>query len=179
MQTFGPARELVEDPDFARARAEVVGRLVLTDIDGPIRDLIADIARLPHCFTLQSCHGHFVCRAGDEADHADPIPIDHRGRVRYRIAYVALCLEASERGRGLRAELARVPGIAPDLVQFGSPDWFWQQHVNSYALQVEPSAWQYDDEAQLEVGEARQVERARDLFFGRLRALVDAERRAR
>jgi len=175
METFGPPRDLVADPEFVPARTAAVSGLDLLHIDGPIRDLIAGLARLPHCFTLQCCHGHFVCGPDDGPDNDNPIPVGLTGRVRYRIAYVALCLEVSGRGRACRAALARLPALAPGFVQFGSPDWFWQQRVNTYALQVEPSAWQLHDGAQLEVAEARRVERVRDLFFARLAELVAAE----
>jgi hypothetical protein len=70
-----------------------------------------------------------------------------------------------------------VPRIDPEYVQFGSPGWFWDQRVNSYALQVEPAAEQFSDEAQLDADKARLVERIRDLIFQKLRALVVSEAR--
>jgi hypothetical protein len=95
--------------------------------------------------------------------------------VRYRIAYVALCIENSDRGRGLREALSQVPKVDPDYVQFGSPDWFWDQWLNSYALQVEPYAHRDRDEATLDSDEALHVQGVRDLFFEKLRALLAAE----
>jgi hypothetical protein len=95
--------------------------------------------------------------------------------VRYRIAYIAFCLENSQRGLALRDSLSRVTAIDSGYVQFGSADWFWEQWVNSYALQVEPIAQQLKDEAILEIAEALRIQRARDLFFSELRELMATE----
>ncbi len=177
METFAPPKEFVENPGFTQARTTALSKLDLGDVDQPIADLISKFAALPHCFTLQSCHGHFLCGSDDAPDNNTPIPRSHAGGVRYRIAYIALCIENSDRGRTLRNALSVVAGIDPEYVQFGSPGWFWDQCVNSYALQVEPAAQQFSDEAQLDADEARHVERVRDLFFQKLRALVVSEAR--
>ena len=175
METFGPAREFVESPGFVQARTSALSKLDLAKVDGPIADVISGFAALPHCFTLQSCHGHFVCTRDDEPDNNNSIPSGHMGGVRYRIAYVAICIENSARGRALRGALSSVPDIDPDYVQFGAPRWFWDQWVNSYALQVEPISQQYHDEARMEVEEARHVQRVRGQFFERLRVLLASE----
>jgi hypothetical protein len=175
MQTFGPPKDLVGNPDFGLARADARSKLDLAKIDGPITSLISGFAELPHCFTLQSCHGHFVCGPDNEPDNDAPIPDGHIGIVRYRIAYIAMCLENSDRGRTFRDALSSVPSIDPDYIQFGSPAWFWEQHVNSYALQVEPLSQQFCDEVQLEAEEARHVQNIRDLFFEKLAELLAAE----
>ena len=95
--------------------------------------------------------------------------------MRYRIAYLVICIENSNRGWALREALAQVPKIDPGYIQFGSPDWFWQRWLNSYALQVEPAAHKFHDEATLEVSEARHVQGVRELFFERLRDLLAIE----
>jgi hypothetical protein len=177
METFAPARELIENPGFEEARQRAVPKLQQADIDRPIAGLISGFAILPHCFTLQCCHGHFVCGSDDEPENNNPIPQGYAGEVRYRIAYVALCIEFSERGRTFRDALSSLVGIDPDYVQFGSPGWFWDQWVNSYALQVEPYAQRCSDEARLDAEEGRHVERIRDQFFAQLQALVVAEAR--
>jgi hypothetical protein len=151
----------------------------LSGLDGPIKPLISGFAILPHCFTLQSCHGHFVCDANNEPDNDDPIPDGRIGIVRYRLAYIAMCIENSDRGRTLRDALSLVPRIDPAYIQFGSPAWFWERCVNSYALQVEPFSQQFCDEAQLEAKEARHVQKVRDLFFEKLAELLAAESRGR
>ena len=80
-----------------------------------------------------------------------------------------------ERGRGLREALSQVPKVDPDYVQFGSPDWFWEHWLNSYALQVEPYAHRDRDEATLDSDEALHIQGVRDLFFEKLRSLLAAE----
>lgn len=175
METFAPPKRFVENAEYSRARAVALAKLDLRSIDEPIVDLIAGFATLPHCFTLQSCHGHFVCSPGQAPDNHDPIPGGHVGAVKYRIAYVAFCLENSERGRTLWKALSQVPNVDPSYVQFGSPGWFWERWVNSYALQVEPIAYQYQDEATLEADEAFHTQGTRDRFFNELRELLASE----
>ena len=175
METFAATRDFVEDGGYARARRDALAALDLDSIDEPIRDIVAGFAALPHCFTLQCCYGHFVCDPGQDQHSLEPIPRDHAGPTRYRIAYIALCLENSRRGRALRQALARLPALDPDYVHFGSADWFWERWANSYALQVEPVAHMAKDEAILEPADARHTQRTRDLFFTELRLLLAAE----
>jgi hypothetical protein len=92
--------------------------------------------------------------------------------VQYRIAYVALCIEGSAAGRGLRTQLARVQEVDPAYVQFGSPDWFWERQVNAYALQVEPRRWMHLDVASIPYEEALHVQDVRQRFFERLGEVV-------
>jgi hypothetical protein len=177
METFTEPRDFVNHPRYSREREDALAALDLGSIDAPIVDIIAGFAKIPHCFTLQSCYGHFVCAAEQDPRTLDPIPRGHTGPVRYRIAYVAFCLENSPRGRALRESLARIPAIEPAYVQFGTPDWHWNQlsMVNTYALQVEPIAHQLKDEAVLEPEEARCTEGVRDRFFTELRAVLASE----
>ncbi len=175
MKTFAPPREFQSNTEFQHTRLSVLSKLNQVDIDPPIKDLIYAFADLPHCFTLQSCHGHFVCGPDDAHDNNDPIPAGYTGKVNYRIAYVALCIENSERGHALRDALSLLTEIDTNYVQFGSPGWFWDQWINSYTLQVEPKNQQFADVAQLDVTETRQVEHVRDIFFQQLRQLVEQE----
>ncbi len=92
--------------------------------------------------------------------------------MRYRIAYVAVCLENTESGRNLRDSLRAIAASDPDYVQFGSADWFWERHVNSYALQVEPKRYMRMDEIVLDHAEALRVQERRNLLFKDLAALV-------
>ena len=175
METFTAARPFVENRRYGRDRERALSELDLASIDPPIVDIVSGFAALPHCFTLQCCCGHFVCVPGQDRHTLDPVPPGFSGPVTYRIAYIALCLEDSPRGRALRESLARVPAFDPDRVQFGSADWFRERWPNSYALQVQPYAWRLKDEAILQPAEARRVERTRDLFFEEVRAVLAAE----
>jgi len=177
VETFTPPREFVEHPRFREEREAALASLDLAEIDEPIADIVAGFAKLPYCFTLQSCQGHFVCGPAADPHAFDPIPIDWAGLVRYRLAYIAFCIENSPRGRAFREELAGIARTVPEDVQFGSYSWFWARHVNSYALQVEPDRFRARDEAFLAPEEALRVERNRDLFFAEVRRVLAADTR--
>jgi hypothetical protein len=179
VETFSEPKELVQDARYQAERREALAGLAIADIDEPLVDLIRGFATLRHCFTLQCCYGHFICDPEQDARSFEPIPDGHDGPVRYRIAYIAFGIENSERGRGLRQSLARIPAIDPDYVQFGSADWFWDRRVNTYALQVMPLAHKLEDETILDTPEALHTEATRDLFFRELRALLSEELRER
>ena len=177
METFTESRTLVENPRYLQDRQDNLDALDLGTIDKPIVGIIAGFAELSHCFTLQSCYGHFLCTSEQDLRSLAPIPPRHVGSVRYRIAYIAFCLENSSRGRALRQSLAQIPAIDPGCVQFGSAGWFWERHVNSYALQVEPARYMTRDEVILDHAEALHIQQTRDLFFQELEALVARESR--
>lgn len=172
METFTQAREFVKNPRFERDRETALANLVLVHIDPPIRELVAGLSALPFCFTIQSCYGHFVCSAHPAPDNLEPVPANAIGPVKYRIAYIALCLENSKPGRLFRTALEQVPAIDPEYIQFGSPEWFWKRCLNSFVLQVEPPQFVSKDVASVEPCEARHVQLVRDCFFARLAELV-------
>jgi hypothetical protein len=74
----------------------------------------------------------------------------------------------------LRTLLEGVPLVAPGYIQFGSPQWFWERQVNSYALQVEPDMLKDKDVATIGYQEALRVQDVRDLFFQRITEVVQA-----
>jgi len=174
METFAQPRQLVDNPRFDSDRKRALKKLLLNDVDAPIRGIVEGFARLPCCFTLQSCFGHFVHAEESAADNLEPLPAHDIGPVTYRIAYVALCLQTSSSGERLLSALAKVPSIAPDFVQFGSPGWFWDRQVNSFALQVEPSRFAQLDQAVIDHAEALQVQHIRDQFFATLSNIVNS-----
>jgi len=178
METFAPPREFVRHARYRADRRTALAALDLSAIDTPIVDVVEGFAALPHCFTLSCCHGHFICSPDQDPRSLEPVPPGHPGLIRYRIAYLALCIEDSPHGHVLRESLARVPAIDPDTVQFGSPTWFSRRwpRFNCYALQVEPARFMDKDEAMLEHEEAVRVQRTRDRFFAELRTLLRAER---
>jgi hypothetical protein len=179
METLAEPRAMVDSPHYLRQRQAALDALELRSIDPPILDLIADFATLSHCFTLQSCYGHFLCSPVQAPNTLEPVPDGHAGSVRYRIAYIAVCIANDPSGRKLLESLRQVPRIDPDYVQFGSADWFWKRWPNSYALQVEPTRHKRKDEAVLQVREALHVQSTRDAFFEELRSLVTSELRER
>jgi hypothetical protein len=176
VETFTEPREFVENPRYDLDRRNALAALDLNSIDAPIVDIVAGFTALPYCFTLQSCYGHFICAPQQDPHTLEPIPWGYSGPVRYRIAYMAFCIENSHRGRALQEALAQMPRTVPGYVQFGSAEWFWERWVNAYALQVEPVAHQLEDEAILEPAEAICTQMARDRFFGELGTLLAVER---
>jgi hypothetical protein len=173
MDTWAPARDFVSHPTFATDRNRAIAGLRTAEIDEPISPVVTALMGLPYCFTLQSCYGHFCLGPRQDPHNLERLPRYDDGPVLYRIAYVALCLENSPGGNRLRAALEAVAAAEPDVVQFGSPDWFWEQQVNSYSLQVQPLHLADRDSALVSHAEALAIEAARDRFFERLsRALA-------
>lgn len=175
METFAQPREFVVNPRYERERELALSNLDLKRIDAPIREIIAGLAKLPYCFTLQSCYGHFVHAAQPDRHNLAPLPAHDVGPIEYRIAYLALCIENSAGGKQLRTALSQIPEIDPEYVQFGSPGWFWRQHLNSYALQVEPARFAHQDVVIVEHQEALHIQEVRDRFYARLAELVEVE----
>jgi len=95
-------------------------------------------------------------------------------RVEYRIAYIGFCIENSVSGKKLYEALKEVTAIDPKNVQFCCAEWFWEQQVNSYALQVEPERFKHMDKTTLDYREALHIEKIRNEFFSRLEALLSA-----
>ena len=175
METLTVPRAMVDSPHYLHQRRTALDSLDLRSIDPPIADLIADFAKLPHCFTLQSCYGHFLCSTVQATRTLEGVPPAYAGSVRYRIAYVAVCVANDPSGRSLLESLRQIPRLDPGYVQFGSADWFWERWPNSYTLQVEPMRYRKKDEAVLQVAEALHVQGTRDAFFEELRCLVMRE----
>jgi hypothetical protein len=176
VETFIESRDFVDNPRYLQDRQEVLAAFDLSEIDEPISEIINGFTGVSHCFPLQSCYGHFLYSKEQNSHNLNPLPSQDCGRVRYRIAYVAFCIEHSTPGRSFRDELANIPMIAPDYIQFGSADWFWKRHPNSYAVQVEPKRYMEKDEVMLEYDEALRVQDCRDLFFIELKKLLSRQK---
>ena len=169
METFASPKALVRNPEFAHQRRDSLAGLDEGMIDPPIRPLIRRLNRLDCCYTLQCCYGHFVYPGRTDPHNLEPLPPKPiPGPITYRIAYLALCIANTDDGRALLETLGRLPDLDPANIQFGSPEWFWRQRVNTYALQVEPERFRHRDQARLDYGEALRIERLRSEFFDRL-----------
>ena len=172
METFTEAKELMENPHYQAQREKTLATLTDSMIDSPIINLINSFNSLPHCFTLQSCYGHFVYSGQKDPNNLEPLPVtDNIADVEYRIAYIAFCIENSASGRGLLEVLKGIPSLDPENIQFCCAGWFWERHLNSYALQVEPERFKHKDSAILDHKEALTVEKMRNEFFVRLNDL--------
>ncbi|MBN1148772.1 MAG: hypothetical protein JXA78_16040 [Anaerolineales bacterium] len=176
METFTPLKDLIPNLRFAEQRQQALDGLDLKFIDAPLVGLIKNLARLPYCFSLQCCYGHFLYNGQRDERHIGRLP---RGaaisEVDYRIAYLAICLQDNDEGRALFEEFGGMTAIDPAYVQFGCADWFWEQQVNSYALQVEPERFKDRDRALVGYAEALRIERVRDEFFERLGTLIEGK----
>lgn len=176
METFTEPKELVENPHYQDKRQKTLAGLSDDMIDAPILYLINGFNKLPYCFTVQSCYGHFVYNAQKDSHNLEPLPVtDTVARVEYRIAYICLCIENSYLGRGLLEALSEITAIDPGNVQFCSAEWFWKRQVNSYALQVEPDRFKRKDRAILDYKEALYIEKVRNEFFVRLKNLLQKQ----
>lgn len=164
---------MVANPEFAAQRVAALAGLDLATLDTPIKELIAGLSQAPHCFTMQSCWGHFVLTDHvDDQDFDPPQHLDSAVHVDYRIAYVALCIDNNPTGAALLDDLQGLVSLDPAYVQFGSAEWFWQQQVNTYQVQVEPERHQYKDRVQVAMDEARHLARVRDRLYKELAAIA-------
>jgi hypothetical protein len=173
METFTALKSFCYNPHYQEQRSNYLLKLDIASIDAPIVELVRGFMELPFCFTLQSCCGHFMYSRQKDPYNTEPLsPSDSKEPVEYRIAYLALCIENSEMGMRLFRELKRVPEIDPSYIQFGSPDWFWDRQVNSYALQVEPERYRTKDSVRVYYQEALYIQGVRDRCLTSLNELL-------
>ena len=174
METFTELKNFAENPYYQVQRQKSLSDLTDDMIDMPIIDLINGYNKLPYCFTLQSCYGHFVYNGQKDTHNLEPLPeksaID---KIEYRIAYIAFCIENSHLGRELFEAFKEVMAIEPGNVQFCCAEWFWKKQVNSYALQVEPDRFKHKDTAIVDFKEALYIEKIRNEFFIRLYEMLE------
>ena len=176
METFTELKPFVSNPLYQEQRAESLRMLDINIIDAPIIEIIKDFTKLPYCFTLQSCYGHFLYNDHSNPGNIEPLTnLDKALSVEYRIAYIALCIQSSEPGLGLFRKLEGLTVIDPEYVQFGCAEWFWKRQSNSYALQVEPERYKTRDKAIVSAQEALYIEEIRNKFFGELRIVLQRE----
>jgi len=178
LETFAEPYELTGNLHYQVQRQKSLCRLADDMIDVPIIEIINGFNKLPCCFTLQSCYGHFVYNGQKDPHNLESLPIkDSITKVEYKIAYIAFCIENSASGRRLFETLKDIKVIDPENVQFCCAEWFWKRQVNSYALQVEPERFKRKDKAILDYKEALHVEKIRNEFFVRLEELLKKARK--
>ena len=150
METFTELKDLAENLHYQAEKKKILYDLNDDMIDMPIVDIINGFNKLPYCFTLQSCYGHFIYNGQNDIHNLEPLPAkDTIFKVEYRIAYIAFCIENSLLGREMLESLKGITTIDPEYVQFCCAEWFWKRQINSYALQVEPdkfnlNPWHYN-----------------------------------
>ncbi len=172
MQTFAVPKKMVPNPNFETQKQSSLAGLKDHMIDAPILEIIKRFNRLPFCYTLQSCHGHFVYEGQTDILNVNPLPANNIPiPIEYRIAYIAFAIANSDVGRRFKHALGEVVAIDKANIQFCSADWFWERQVNTYALQVEPDRFKHQDKALLNYAEARRVEAVRNAFFDHIRQI--------
>ncbi len=88
METFTEPKELVKNQHYQNQRQRSLAVLNDDMIDAPIIDLINGFNKLPYCFTLQSCYGHFIYNGQNDSHNLESLPdTDTVARIEYRIAY--------------------------------------------------------------------------------------------
>ena len=173
METFTEPKVLAENPHYQDQRRKNLAGLSDGMIDEPIIELINAFNKLPYCFTLQSCYGHFVYNGQKDSNNLEPLPAkDSIPKVEYRIAYIAFCIENSLLGKELFEALKEITAIDPENIQFCCAEWFWERQANSYVLQVEPDRFKHKDTAELDFKEALYIEKIRNDFFIHLDELL-------
>ena len=173
METFTEPKVLVENPAYGKQKRKSLSGFSDNMIDAPIIEIVNAFNKLTYCFTLQCCHGHFLFNGQKDAQNLDPLPITNTiSKVEYRIAYIAFCIENSELGKKLLEALKKITAIDPENIQFCCAEWFWESQVNSYALQIEPERFKYEDKAILDYKEALNIEKIRNEFFVQLKELL-------
>jgi len=173
LETFTEPKELVENPHYQEQRQKILSSFTDAMIDAPIIEIVNSFNKLPYCFTMQSCYGHFIYPGQKEPHKLDYLPVKKSiERVEYRIAYIAFCVEKSEQGRRLLEALKEITFIDPENIQFCCAEWFWKRQVNSYALQVEPERFKHEDKAILDYKEALYIQKIRNEFFVQFKNLV-------
>lgn len=174
METFTAVKDFVHNPHYHGQRQKALSSLNIDTIDQPIVELISSFAKLTYCFTLQSCYGHFIYDIQTDSKNTEPLPIPGTvACVEYRIAYMALCIQNSALGRELFKDMSTLPSIAPEYIQLGCAEWFWQRQVNSFAVQVEPDRHKTEDRIVVDYQEALYIEGVRNEFFSELGRLLE------
>jgi hypothetical protein len=89
LETFIEIKRLVENTCYAKQRRQTLSKLNQEMIDPPLIGLVEGLNKLPHCFTLQCCHGHFVYSGQTDPENLMRLPVGGVvGPVHYRIAYL-------------------------------------------------------------------------------------------
>jgi len=100
LETFTESKDVVNNPDHKEQKRSSLAGLDLATIDRPIVEIIGGFNKLPYCFTLQSCYGHFLHKGQKDPYNIEPLPITSDiAALKYRIAYIAFCIENSRSGR--------------------------------------------------------------------------------
>ncbi len=173
LETYVDLKAFADNPGFKAQRQASLDQYDRTTIDPPMVEIIEGFMKRPHCFTLQSCYGHFLYPGQTDLKNILALPVSEKiTDVDYRIAYIALCIENSQSGIDLFGKLGKIQTIDANYIQFGCADWFWKRQVNSFIIQVEPERYKTEDRIIIDYKEARHIERVRNDVLDQLRKIV-------
>ena len=177
METFTSPKEFEEYLFFNQRKKEALkdfySELKKGLIDRPIIDILKDFNKIPYCFTMQGCYGHFVHKKQKDSHNLESISRHkQKSNIKYRIAYLAIGLDNNKSGKKMYNDLEKVKDINPDYIQFGSADWFNMKCPNNFILQVEPERDKYKDTSIVEKDEALKLEKAKTNMFDELRKIA-------
>ncbi|MCK5126539.1 MAG: hypothetical protein KAR42_09805 [candidate division Zixibacteria bacterium] len=174
METFNTIHDFVDDSSFERNRDKSISTLPKISIDPPLQNLINLCSLLPCCYTMQCCWGHFVYPGQSDPDSLAPLPESLEvNDVEYRLAYIAFCLQNSKSGRRFRDSMAEIVNLNSEYIQLCSADWFWEQRVNTYQLQVEPERFKHLDKAIIPFTEAKLIEKLKAKVYDQLTKTIE------
>ena len=174
METYVKPKKLVSNPHYQKQKERSVAKLNDSKIDKPIINIVNSFNILPFCFTLQCCYGHFIYEGQKNQYNFEPLNVVSlkTSKIKYKIAYIAFCIQNNKFGKIFLKSVAKVEKIDPQNVQFCCAEWFWKNQVNSYVLQVEPEKFKHQDTAILNIEEALHIERIRNEFFVSLEEII-------
>lgn len=90
METYTKLKELVENPRYRIQKQKSLEGFTDNMIDTPIIEIVNGFNKLPCCFTLQSCYGHFVYDGQTDIHNVEPLPyIPHpNNKIKYLITNI-------------------------------------------------------------------------------------------
>ena len=183
METFTPARPFTRHPgylsDRKKAHRELEREILMGSIDAPLLPIIQECFLITHFFSIQCCYGHFVHNLQPDTENLVP-PSHYKGKietVRYRLAYLAVCIQDNIQGNEMYSDMEKLAADNPDYIQFGSADWFWERMVNTYCIQLEPERLKNKDSGVIPMEEAVHLEMLREDFFNHLASIIQKHRK--
>jgi hypothetical protein len=78
----------------------------------------------------------------------------------------------TEKGKKFLDDLKQLKSIDKHYIQIGCADWFWDQQVNSFVLQIEPERFKYQDKCLIDYHEGIYLENVRNKFFELLQEII-------
>lgn len=167
MQTFCSEKPLEYNPGFNAKKVRSLKEMSDVDIETPVVEVVNSLNKLPFCFTLQSCFGHFLIEGENISDSFYfPYSYTDAKEFLYRISYVAICVDSVPESRRLLTLLRDILNkINTEYLQFGCAEWYWEQYVNSYVIQVQPWNRSNVDSLYVTTEEAQKIRTVRDHFW--------------